>query len=81
MFSKGGIRMAQCPECDSTIVLGKGVKLGEYVECHECGTMLEVISLNPLELDYALGDEDWEEWEEEWEEEEEEWEDWDEEDL
>jgi lysine biosynthesis protein LysW len=41
------------------------VKLGDYIECPECGTMLEVISLKPVELDYVLGDEDWEEWEEE----------------
>lgn len=57
--------MAQCPECESSITLNKGVKLGDYIECPECGTMLEVISLKPVELDYVLGDEDWEEWEEE----------------
>lgn len=57
--------MTRCPECESTIALNKGAKLGDNVECPECGTMLEVISLKPLELDYALGDEDWEEWEEE----------------
>jgi hypothetical protein len=79
MFDKGGVKMAQCPECDNPIVLGKGVKLGEYVECHECGSVLEVISLIPLELDYALGDEEGEEGEEEWEEE---WEeDWEEEEV
>ena len=62
--------MTQCPDCASTITLGKSVKLGEFIECPECGVMLEVISLKPLELDYALGEEDWEEWEEEeWEEE------------
>jgi alpha-aminoadipate carrier protein LysW len=58
--------MTRCPECESPITLNKGVKLGDYIECPECGTMLEVISLKPLELDYAVGDEDWEEeWEEE----------------
>jgi alpha-aminoadipate carrier protein LysW len=59
--------MARCPECESTIALNKGVNLGDYIECPGCGTMLEVISLKPVELDYAAGDEDWEE---EWEEEE-----------
>lgn len=59
--------MTQCPECESTIALGRNLKLGEYIECPECGTMLEVISTKPLELDYVL--EDWEEREEEWEEE------------
>jgi alpha-aminoadipate carrier protein LysW len=66
MSERGGVKMTRCPECESTIALNKGVKLGDYVECPECGTMLEVISLKPLELDYAVGDEDWEEeWEEE----------------
>jgi lysine biosynthesis protein LysW len=74
MFDRGSVKIARCPECASTVALGKSVKLGEFIECHECGTMLEVISLKPLELDYALGDEDWEEleeeeeWDEEWEE-------------
>jgi lysine biosynthesis protein LysW len=66
MSERGTFKTTRCPECDSTIALNKGVKLGEFIECHECGTMLEVISLKPLELDYALGGEDWEEeWEEE----------------
>lgn len=56
----------RCPECDSPIELGKKVELGEFIECPECGTMLEVISLEPLALDYIL---EGEEWEEEWEEE------------
>jgi lysine biosynthesis protein LysW len=61
--------MAYCPECESMIVLDKGVKLGTHIECSECGTMLEVISLKPLELDYAFEDEEWdEEWEDEVEE-------------
>ena len=57
--------MTRCPQCTSTIALSKGVKPGDFIECQECGTMLEVVSLSPFELDYALSDEDWEEWEEE----------------
>ena len=49
--------------------MGKDVKLGTLITCPECDWLLEVISLNPLELSYALGDEEWEEWEEEEEEE------------
>lgn len=48
--------------------MGKNVKLGTLTTCPECEWLLEVISLNPLELDYALGDDDWEDWEEEEEE-------------
>jgi lysine biosynthesis protein LysW len=62
--------MAYCPECDSMIMLDRGVvKVGMRIKCPECSTMLEVISLKPLELDYAFEDEEWdEEWEDEWEE-------------
>jgi alpha-aminoadipate carrier protein LysW len=64
---KGGVKMAWCPECRHSIEVSKSVKLGANIECPECGTMLEVISLSPLELDYALEDEEREE-EERWEE-------------
>lgn len=57
--------MARCPECDGTIVFGTKMKVGGSIKCPECGVKLEVISLNPLEFDYALEDEDWTEEEEE----------------
>jgi len=65
VFEKGGVKMAECPECGNLVQLGKNVKLGALITCPECDCLLEVISLNPLELDYALGDEEWEEEEEE----------------
>ena len=52
--------MAKCPECGNPIQLGKNVKLEALITCPECDCWLEVISLNPLELDYVLGDEEWE---------------------
>lgn len=64
MSKSGSVKTTQCPECDGTIVFGTKMKLGKSIECPECGVMLEVISLNPFELDYALGDEEWEEEEE-----------------
>ena len=40
-----------CPECDNPIVVDTDeVEEGETVQCDECGTDLEVISLDPLEL-------------------------------
>ena len=61
MFEKGGVKMAQCPECGNPIQLGKDVKLEALITCPECDCLLEVISLNPLDLDYAFRDEVWEE--------------------
>jgi lysine biosynthesis protein LysW len=65
MSGRGNTKITRCPECDGTIVFGTKMKMGEHIECRECGALLEVISLNPLELDYALEDEDWDDWEEE----------------
>jgi lysine biosynthesis protein LysW len=58
----------RCPECLAAIVLKDVVELGDPVTCPECHTLLEVISLRPLRLDYMD-----ENWEEEWEELDEEW--------
>jgi lysine biosynthesis protein LysW len=69
MSGRGRIKTARCPECDGAIVFGTKMKLGKVIECRECGAMLEVISLSPLEFDFALEDEDSDEWEEDWEEE------------
>ena len=54
MSKRGSFKTTQCPECDSTIVFGTKTKLGKSIECPECGVMLEVVSLNPLELDTLL---------------------------
>ena len=50
-----------CPDCGTNVQLGKTVKQGHQIECPDCGTVLEVISLDPLELDYA----DWDDWDDE----------------
>ena len=40
-----------CPECENPIVVDtEDVDEGETVQCDECGTELEVVSLDPLEL-------------------------------
>ena len=40
-----------CPECDSPINLDPDeVEEGETVQCDECETELEVVSVDPVEL-------------------------------
>jgi alpha-aminoadipate carrier protein LysW len=40
-----------CPECDNPIVIDADeVEEGETVQCDECGTDLEIISVDPIEL-------------------------------
>jgi alpha-aminoadipate carrier protein LysW len=59
---------AICPDCDSEIAFDKAPALGEVLICPHCDADLEVIGLEPIELDwaYAWSDEDLEEDEEEW---------------
>lgn len=53
-------KTAECPECAADVTLPDDVMEGEIVQCAECGVELEVISLDPPELDLAPEEEeDW----------------------
>ncbi len=71
---------ATCPECDSNIDIEEvDVDIGDELSCSECGALLSVATLAPLELELADDDDDDDEddkEEEEEEEEEEEDDDW-----
>ncbi len=57
---KGIIKMSECPVCGAEIVLEKGTVKGELIECNDCGTELEVISVNPVIVSEApQEEEDW----------------------
>ncbi len=49
---------AYCPKCGATIRFRVEPELGERIVCGECDEKLEVVSLNPLELDWVYEDED-----------------------
>lgn len=53
--------MAMCPDCEVLISIPGTLRLGKIVECPECGATLEVVSLDPPELDLVEEDEEWEE--------------------
>jgi alpha-aminoadipate/glutamate carrier protein LysW len=40
-----------CPECDADVHVDTDVDKGETVDCEECGVQLEVVGLDPVELD------------------------------
>jgi alpha-aminoadipate carrier protein LysW len=40
-----------CPECDADVHVDTDTDKGESVSCEECGTELEVVGLDPVELD------------------------------
>ena len=52
-----------CPDCDEKIVLNPA-RVGQKLSCPHCDADLEVISVEPLELDWAY-DWSWEEDEDE----------------
>lgn len=56
---------AICPECGTMVNVGGNPYVGQQVTCPECDALLEVVSLNPLELDWAYEDVDDYEYDEE----------------
>ena len=40
-----------CPECDEDVYVDADSEQGDIVSCDECGIDLEVVGLDPFELD------------------------------
>lgn len=49
--------MSNCPECEA-VIDEEFEDIGEIITCPECGVELEVISIDPVEFDLALIDDD-----------------------
>lgn len=50
----------QCPECDANVLVPADVMQNELLACLDCGSELEVVSLDPLTLELAPEvEEDW----------------------
>jgi uncharacterized paraquat-inducible protein A len=45
------MHLAFCPECDQRLRLGANLRVGQPITCPVCKTKLQIIGLNPLELD------------------------------
>ena len=52
-----------CPECDADVHVDTDADKGHIISCDECGTDLELVGLDPVELDIV--EEDYEEDEDE----------------
>lgn len=49
-----------CPECDAELNIPTDAMENEIIACPDCGAELEIISLNPLQLELAPEvEEDW----------------------
>jgi alpha-aminoadipate/glutamate carrier protein LysW len=40
-----------CPECDEEVYVDAESEQGDIVSCDECGAQLEVVGLDPIEVD------------------------------
>jgi alpha-aminoadipate/glutamate carrier protein LysW len=52
------VPLAVCPDCQAEIHVDDDVDKGEIIHCEECEAALEVVGLDPIELDLAPDDED-----------------------
>ena len=51
---------AECPVCGTDVELPEGTVQGELITCPDCGVELEVISLDPPQIEEApQEEEDW----------------------
>jgi alpha-aminoadipate/glutamate carrier protein LysW len=55
-----------CPECDADVHVDTDADKGDIVSCEECGTDLEIVGLDPVELDIVEEDYDEDEDEDEY---------------
>jgi alpha-aminoadipate carrier protein LysW len=52
--------MVQCPVCDAELELAEDAVVGELMECADCGSELEVTSIDPPAVAEAPEtEEDW----------------------
>jgi alpha-aminoadipate/glutamate carrier protein LysW len=56
---------AVCPECEEDVYVDADSEQGEVVTCDECGSDLEVVGLDPIELDLYVEKDDTDDYEEE----------------
>lgn len=42
---------ANCPECSEEVFVDAESEQGDRVTCDECGSSLEIVGLDPMELD------------------------------
>ncbi len=43
-----------CPDCEAGIEVKNSTEVGDILECEECGTEVEVVSLDPLKCEELI---------------------------
>jgi len=63
------MQSAECPQCGKEVSVGSNPVIGKVLVCPHCKTDLEVVWLDPVELDFPYTeDEDFDEFEDDFEE-------------
>ncbi len=47
-----------CPECSEDVFVDAESEQGDIISCDECGSELEIVGLDPIELDIYTNDVD-----------------------
>ena len=47
-----------CPDCEADVHVDTDADKGDTVSCEECGTDLEIVGLDPVELDIVEDEEE-----------------------
>ncbi len=47
-----------CPECEADVYVETDADKGDTLACDECATELEIVGLDPIELDIVEEDDD-----------------------
>jgi len=53
------MKTTRCPLCKSNIIIRHTPWKGQSIRCPSCEAILEVVFLNPLELDWPFGVQDY----------------------
>ena len=49
---------SKCPECEEEVYVDADSEQGDAVTCDECGSRLEIVGLDPIELDLKTDTDD-----------------------
>jgi alpha-aminoadipate carrier protein LysW len=66
-WKENEMALVTCVECDEEIELNGRPRLGQTLVCISCGAQLEVVSTNPIEVDWA--DDEGDDWDDEFDDE------------
>lgn len=59
---------AVCPACNGKVNTGPKPRMGQRLKCGKCGTELEVVWLEPVEVDWPYDEDDYDDDEDEYDE-------------